>query len=1095
MMEQEELLDFKALKAKFQQEDALKLMNKPAIPQKPKLIPPPPSGTHVTLISSINAAVENRMAPRVVFKDDKPPQTLKPTSPQSAAPKSKNKDPSVKPELVDKKQKREADIIMQAMKDKKLPMVLPVTVPAPTPEPDSPTQTTKPATPKKKGISFFKKPLKPAKVKAGTVESVSPPISPSPPSPPSSGSTPVVDTLVAQIALIPPIPVIPTPPSSPDVPPLDVPEISPPSIPQPEVLAPEDAALQIPDPELPASETTVLSVLDLESSTPAIAIESIPEPDIPVPDILTQIAPEVAEVPELDFSVSDIPAPEISVPDEPALEISELDIPTPIIPPPEIPDSDAPDPEISDLVIPDPIIQDVDVTDPSIPDVTSLDPPASFLPTPLIPASVSLAVSRTPSPEQVASPEAASTPLPPELPPAPVEFAEVEDAASETQQESSSASTEETPGEPLCPIPTKPVSALSVLERAEEFSPEKRTTPSDQRILDLLEKAKKKHAGKAVRTPSPSLSPSVSPVPPVPPVPPVRMTPNQADHTPSVSPTLSLPELPPVDYENSTEKAGADQGQPVSLVNGFDHRQVSPILEEPAMEEAQAEVHPATPVRKPLPPIPSLGPAPDKPHRPPVVDLSPYQLISQIPEPQEEDVGTPAPEDFSQEEPVVDARNLSPVVPECEDVQDIGAPEVEIPECGISESSTLEEAVSSAEPEAPKEALGALDEVYEDTELGPPVAELPDTEAAAAEALPDTLDSPVSQDAKMPTRPQESPPGTTDLTTNKKKSKKRKSPPKNPYADSQPAPEETQKSGWFKPKKSSAEIAEEKEQKRREKQREKELEKEREREKKEQKEREKKENEMKKKFKITGQEEPMYEAKVTVDCKGKNNDLPVKSGDLVSIIRTTNCPKGKWLARDSTNKYGYISVKSVELDIKEMLELGKKVKTLSRANANSQLDGEPQNLDSRMSNHYELSQSYSDDDEWNDDDEHEPLSPTELSQSMDNGLYSTLSIPDTVSAEPESLEHNLSDANTENPQMHARHEALQKLSTFFKQPASDDTTLDNNPIKENKPSTEVHLTSSFTEEVNPEVPDIEVLPPPDLYADVITEESLYTYSN
>lgn len=46
----------------------------------------------------------------------------------------------------------------------------------------------------------------------------------------------------------------------------------------------------------------------------------------------------------------------------------------------------------------------------------------------------------------------------------------------------------------------------------------------------------------------------------------------------------------------------------------------------------------------------------------------------------------------------------------------------------------------------------------------------------------------------------------------------------------------------------------------------------------------------------------MYQAKVTVTTKGRKNDLPVKSGDIVSIIRTTNCPKGKWLAReDSSN--------------------------------------------------------------------------------------------------------------------------------------------------------------------------------------------------
>lgn len=49
----------------------------------------------------------------------------------------------------------------------------------------------------------------------------------------------------------------------------------------------------------------------------------------------------------------------------------------------------------------------------------------------------------------------------------------------------------------------------------------------------------------------------------------------------------------------------------------------------------------------------------------------------------------------------------------------------------------------------------------------------------------------------------------------------------------------------------------------------------------------------------------MYEAKVTVTTKGRKNDLPVKSGDNISIIRTTNCPKGKWLARDSSNNCEY----------------------------------------------------------------------------------------------------------------------------------------------------------------------------------------------
>lgn len=46
----------------------------------------------------------------------------------------------------------------------------------------------------------------------------------------------------------------------------------------------------------------------------------------------------------------------------------------------------------------------------------------------------------------------------------------------------------------------------------------------------------------------------------------------------------------------------------------------------------------------------------------------------------------------------------------------------------------------------------------------------------------------------------------------------------------------------------------------------------------------------------------MYHARVLLDSKLRKHDLQVKTGDTVSIIRTTNCPKGKWLARDSQNK-------------------------------------------------------------------------------------------------------------------------------------------------------------------------------------------------
>ncbi|XP_076829608.1 uncharacterized protein LOC143475618 isoform X2 [Brachyhypopomus gauderio] len=206
-------------------------------------------------------------------------------------------------------------------------------------------------------------------------------------------------------------------------------------------------------------------------------------------------------------------------------------------------------------------------------------------------------------------------------------------------------------------------------------------------------------------------------------------------------------------------------------------------------------------------------------------------------------------------------------------------------------------------------------------------------------------------------------------------SRKRKETPKNPYADSA-VKEETHKNVHCAPQwtSESAESSclrtaqcdgvrkervspdpqEEKEFRKREKQR-------LERERKEQKEREKKESEMKKKFKITGLEEPVYHARVLVASKLCKRDLQVKSGDTISIIRTTNCPKGKWLARDAQHNYGYISVMNVELNMKEMLELGRR--------ASRHVDNT--SLSSKSSHHNPtLACSFSEDsEEWSGDED------------------------------------------------------------------------------------------------------------------------------
>ncbi|XP_028328984.1 uncharacterized protein LOC114479485 isoform X2 [Gouania willdenowi] len=214
----------------------------------------------------------------------------------------------------------------------------------------------------------------------------------------------------------------------------------------------------------------------------------------------------------------------------------------------------------------------------------------------------------------------------------------------------------------------------------------------------------------------------------------------------------------------------------------------------------------------------------------------------------------------------------------------------------------------------------------------------------------------------------------------------------------------------------SPNTADYKEQKKREKQR---LGKER----KEQKEREKKENEMKKKFKVTGEEEPMYHAKVMVASKVRKHDLPVKSGDTVSIIRTTNCPKGKWLARDTEHKYGYISVMNVELNIQEMLELGKKAQAAGRgANA----EGDNISIESRSSSHPVLTSSFTDDsEEWACEDE-------TISPSIESHSFSqlTTSVSETSCSHVSSY-HTLSDINLEDMHTQTRNDALQKLAIFF----------------------------------------------------------------
>ncbi|NXA72780.1 FYB1 protein, partial [Thryothorus ludovicianus] len=84
-------------------------------------------------------------------------------------------------------------------------------------------------------------------------------------------------------------------------------------------------------------------------------------------------------------------------------------------------------------------------------------------------------------------------------------------------------------------------------------------------------------------------------------------------------------------------------------------------------------------------------------------------------------------------------------------------------------------------------------------------------------------------------------------------------------------------------------------------------------EKKEQKEKEKKEHELRKRFKLTGPIEVLHLARACVDHKGGRNELTIKQGDEIEIIRLTDNPEGKWLGRIK-GCYGYIKTTMVEID-------------------------------------------------------------------------------------------------------------------------------------------------------------------------------------
>ncbi|XP_036443477.1 FYN-binding protein 1 isoform X2 [Colossoma macropomum] len=106
------------------------------------------------------------------------------------------------------------------------------------------------------------------------------------------------------------------------------------------------------------------------------------------------------------------------------------------------------------------------------------------------------------------------------------------------------------------------------------------------------------------------------------------------------------------------------------------------------------------------------------------------------------------------------------------------------------------------------------------------------------------------------------------------------------------------------------------------KKREKEEKKRVEQEKKDQKERERKEQEARKKFKLTGPLQVIHKVKARVDCKGGKNDLSIKQGEPIDVLRIIDNPEGRWLARTQDGSYGYVKTESVQIDFDKLRNQG-----------------------------------------------------------------------------------------------------------------------------------------------------------------------------
>nr|XP_046156629.1 nascent polypeptide-associated complex subunit alpha, muscle-specific form-like isoform X2 [Oncorhynchus gorbuscha] len=640
MDQEEDFLDFKSLRAKFQDEEMLLLKQpgtKSALPEKPKVLPPPHSATNcLPSLSSTSHTPSNShslprstrpsplsslqgpggIASRVIVKEEKVKSKDKDEGKVKLLGKKKaevkaDKEKSdermnggkdvvevaVRSDLLDQKQKKEADL---AMKNTKVSLLSPggskggsVELVDMSPPPINTT--------KKKGFLGIGKSVKIGKKrKEGRVELL---------------PFPILD--IASPDLADPEPVMLLTTFGTPAPPGDIPIRTVMIPPSPAVhivhLPPASIPASVLDSPLPL-ELTHNPVFTLLPPTlkPAPAAETItvvtppnPIPVIPDPPIIDHI-PETLSP---KTPAETIPAP--------TLPVSARPTPSPVT----APFSPIPAPPVTHIL---PAV-------PSPPTLSTYTPPPPVIATP------------SPPPDPTPSPPPPRTPPAAELDPESV----VVDIAVIVENSASPLPYHTPPppaGDPSVAPPSlqperpvgvqeRPLSALLALGRAEEMSPPKKR--GSEIIFNALEKAKRTLT-----------SPLMIPIPSRPVMPTIEdLTP--PPHSPSPTPVKSLPELPPIDYDDQAGVAA-----PTPLIPALVKGQASPMLEGIAEKGARdllpdLFVVPPPPPRKHLPEASTRGSPPEKPPQLPSVDLTAYAVEIPVPSadsaldiPEFEDVGS-----------------------------------------------------------------------------------------------------------------------------------------------------------------------------------------------------------------------------------------------------------------------------------------------------------------------------------------------------------------------------------------------------------------------------------------------------------------------